>query len=158
MYTLCEFNRPYIYAVLSVATESESLDTGTPYAACKTADGSFIPSYEVVQDRFLTEADCAAMGHTFVPSTSPDAILPQTVPTGAVCTANGTPTTPVAEPVGRATPIDEVNLTESETEKVPIAESSTDRAYLSTSKYFSVDMLDTCCPCLLTQLVTNSFE
>lgn len=84
-----ESDGPYIYAVLSVTSDSESLDTGTPYAACRKADGSFVPDYEVVQDRFITEVDCTSQGHTFVPSTSAEAVQPQTVPTGTVCTANG---------------------------------------------------------------------
>ena len=78
---------PYIYAEISASIVSvNSLDPGTPYAACVDSSQNKVPSYQIVTDKLLTEADCLSNGYNaFIPSTSTEAVIAHEVPTGITC-------------------------------------------------------------------------
>ena len=70
--------------VHSVPEGDFTIDSGSSYAACKTATDVYTPDYEGRLDGFLEPADCPA-GQTYVSSTDPDTVSPTANPTGVVC-------------------------------------------------------------------------
>ena len=80
---------PYIYMAMQDAARSGpvTLDSGTPYAGCKDADGVVTPAYDVDATKMVTSADCPA-GSTFVDTDSTDAVWAASAHTGVHCVGN----------------------------------------------------------------------
>jgi hypothetical protein len=80
---------PYIYMAMQDAARSGpvTLDSGTPYAGCKDADGVVTPAYDVDATKMVTSADCPA-GSTFVDTDSSDAVWAASANTGVHCQGN----------------------------------------------------------------------
>jgi hypothetical protein len=80
---------PYIYMAMQDAAESGpiTLDSGTPYAGCKDADGVVTPAYEIDATKMVTSADCPS-GSTFVDTYSSDAVWAASANTGVHCVGN----------------------------------------------------------------------
>ena len=80
---------PYIYMAMRDAAQSGpvTLDSGTPYAGCKDADGVVTPAYDVDATKMVTSADCPA-GSTFVDTDSADAVWAASANTGVHCVGN----------------------------------------------------------------------
>ena len=80
---------PYIYMAMQDAARSGpvTLDSGTPYAGCKDADGVVTPAYDVDATKMVTSADCPA-GSTFVDTDSTDAVWAASANTGVHCVGN----------------------------------------------------------------------
>jgi hypothetical protein len=80
---------PYIYMAMQDAAKSGpvTLDSGTPYAGCKDADGVVTPAYDVDATKMVTSADCPA-GSTFVDTDSSDAVWAASANTGVHCVGN----------------------------------------------------------------------
>ena len=80
---------PYIYVAMKDAAQTGvvSLDSGTPYAGCKDANGVVTPAYAVDAAKMVTSADCPA-GSTFVDTDSTDAVWAASANTGVHCVGN----------------------------------------------------------------------
>jgi len=80
---------PYIYMAMQHAARSGpvTLDSGTPYAGCKDANGVVTPAYAVDAAKMVTSADCPA-GSTFVDTDSTDAVWAASANTGVHCVGN----------------------------------------------------------------------
>ena len=82
-------NEPYVYVAMQSAASSGpvSLDSGTPYAGCKDANGVVTPAYDVDATKMVTASDCPA-GSTFVATSSTDAVWAGSANTGVHCPGN----------------------------------------------------------------------
>jgi len=83
-----DLDGPYIYVALDDAGENGAvtLDEGTPYAACRDANGVLTPEYEIIQSSVMTAADCPN-GSTFISRSDEAAYGASAASTGAQCGA-----------------------------------------------------------------------
>jgi len=83
-----ESDGPYIYVALDDAGENGvvSMDEGTPYAGCLSADGALSPEYQISGNTVVTAEDCLP-GSTFVSRDAANAMPAADAVTGAVCGA-----------------------------------------------------------------------
>jgi len=81
-----ESDGPYIYVALDDAGEegSVTLDGGTHYSGCLSADGTLTPEYEIDTTKLVTEADCPS-GSSFVSRTSVNGFAASSAGTGVSC-------------------------------------------------------------------------
>ena len=76
----------YIYVAMRDAAPNGvvPLDSGTPYAGCKDADGVVTPAYLISTTKMVTSTDCPS-GSTFVGTDSADAVTAASANTGVHC-------------------------------------------------------------------------
>jgi hypothetical protein len=82
-----ELDGPYVYVALDDVGENglSTLDEGTPYAACRSEDGTLTPEFWINPLKLVTSDDCP-VGSTFVPrSDEANAFPASEANTGASC-------------------------------------------------------------------------
>jgi hypothetical protein len=81
-----DLDGPYVYVALDDVGEDGliTLDEGTPYSSCVSADGVATPEYEIDVTKLVTAEDCPS-GSTFVPRTDANAVDASSINTGAQC-------------------------------------------------------------------------